>query len=352
MFCPVCNTQIDDESARYCPNCNTNIKIAEQRVKVNNSIAKTGETLREIFRSKSFLTYCIILSVVCGLFALAFLDSLSYSDIVSAAMSYGLHIGFGTASLVAAWKLYSESAEKKPDKKLISQFKLFPTVLGILSTVAFVCMIIGAVAMAIAFVGLSFSLSEVGSITESIKNMLPDLEAQGVIVFDSEFTPELFLDIVAFVEQHIVIIGIIFVVIMIALAVFYGFEKNAYKAQKMFIENLESVAVTSVYMPTFKYSSKLLMAVGVMQIVVASPTAIYAGVAGVAPIMLGVLTIIASNLFKEMNQKLENNAKFVNEQRKILDSMMFEESMYQQSRQADHQETSENNNEPAEDNGQ
>lgn len=332
MFCPVCNTQFEDENVRYCPNCNTNVKIAEQRVKVNNCIAKTGDVLREIFRSKSFLTYCIILSVVCGLFALAFLDSLSYTDIVSAAMSYGLYIGFGTASLVAAWKLYSESAQKKPEKKLISQFKLFPTVMGILSTITFVCMIIGAVAIAIAFVGLSATLSsQQESITDMVREMLPELEAQGVILFEGDFTEELFLEIVSFIEQHLVIIGIVAVILMIALAVFYGFEKKAYKAQKMFIENLESTAVTSVYMPNFKYSSKLLLVVGIFEIIISSSSAFLSGVAGVAPIMMGVLMIITSKLFTEMDQKLTNNAMFVNEQRRILDNMMFEESMYQQS---------------------
>lgn len=332
MFCPVCNTQIEDGNLKYCPNCNENIKIAEQKIKVNAGIAKTGEILKEIFRSKRFLTYSVILSIVCGLYALAFLYSLPTLNIAA-----GLYVGFGTASLVAAWKLYASSAGNKPDKKLISQLKLLPTFMHIMSTIVFVLMIIASAGIALGFFAILGAMSEMGSITEAVKDAFAQLEAQGTLVFEGDFTFERLLEIISVVEKYLVPIMLAIMVLFVGMTVFYYFRKNAYKSQKLFLENLESTTVTSVYVAPFKFSSKLLMVVGIIDIVISAPSAIFGGLVSVAPVMIGVHMIITSLLFKEINAKLEENSKYVNEERRILDNMMFEERIHQQNNQESNQ---------------
>lgn len=332
MFCPVCNTQIEDGNLKYCPNCNENIKIAEQKIKVNAGIAKTGEILKEIFRSKRFLTYSVILSIVCGLYALAFLYSLPTLNIAA-----GLYVGFGTASLVAAWKLYASCADNKPDKKLISQLKLLPTFMHIMSTIVFVLMIIASAGIALGFFAILGAMSEMGSITEAVKDAFAQLEAQGTLVFEGDFTFERLLEIISVVEKYLVPIMLAIMVLFVGMTVFYYFRKNAYKSQKLFLENLESTTVTSVYVAPFKFSSKLLMVVGIIDIVISAPPAIFGGLVSVAPVMIGVHMIITSLLFKEINAKLEENSKYVNEERRILDSMMFEERIHQQNNQESNQ---------------
>lgn len=333
MFCPVCNTQFEDENLKYCPNCNENIKIARQRTKVNEGIAKTGEILKGIFRSKKFLAYCVILSVICGLYAFAFLDSLPALDIAA-----GLYVGFGVASLVAAWKLYASCAQNKADKKLISQMKLLPTFMHIMSSIVFVLMIIASAAILLGFFAILGAMDEVGSISDAVREAFLEMEAQGIIVFEGDFTSDKFFEILSFVENHIVIVMIAAFIIMAAITVFYYFEKKAYKSQKMFFENLESTAVTSVYMTPVMFSPKLLTVVGIIDIVLAAPSAAFAAVGNIASVMLGVFMIITSRLFKEINEKLEENGKYVNEERRILDNMMFEERMNQQNSQGATQE--------------
>lgn len=332
MFCPVCNTQFDDENAKYCPNCNENIKIAEQRIKVNEGIAKTGDILREIFRSKKFLTYCVILSVICGLYAFAFLDSLPTLNI-----SAGLYIGFGVATLVAAWKLYASCAQNKAEKQLISQMKLLPTYMHIMSSIVFVLMIIASAAILLGFFALLGAMNQVDSISDAVREAFAEMEAQGVIVFEGDFTPDMFFKILSFVEEHIILIMIVAFILMAGITVFYYFEKKAYKSQKLFFENLEAMAVTSVYMTPAMFSPKLLMVVGIIDIVIAAPAVGFAVAGNIASVMLGVFMIITSRLFKEINEKLEENGKYVSEQRKILDNMMFEERMYQQNNQESNQ---------------
>ena len=71
MVCPICNTELYDGCER-CPNCNEYVEVAFQKRKLNEAAMRTGSILSEIFKSKRFLTFCVILSVVCGLYALAF----------------------------------------------------------------------------------------------------------------------------------------------------------------------------------------------------------------------------------------------------------------------------------------
>ena len=328
MFCPVCNTLIEDENVRYCPNCNENIKIAEQRAKVNEGIAKNGEILKGIFRSKRFLTYCIILSIACGLYALAFLESLPTLNIGA-----GLYAGLGIASLVAAWQIYASAVSKKPEKKLISQMKLFPTLMHIMSTIVFVLMIIVSVAMVFGFVAILGAMSEVDSLSGAIKEAIAELEAQGMIVFEEDFTPETFYGILDVVERYLVPVFIAIIVLLAGITVFYYFEKKAYKSEKLFLENLEATVITSVYMTPFNFSSKLLKVIGIFEIIISAPSAILMGIGGIAPVMLGVHMIITSLLFKDIDGQLSENSKYVSQERSILDNMMYEERMYQQSQE-------------------
>lgn len=125
MNCPVCNAFIEDENAKVCPCCNSNLKIAFQKQKVADAVFRNGEILDKAFKSKMFRVYAIIMSVICGLYALSVFYALPSEGIFSVSISYGLYLGFGIATLVGMWRLNC-GKDSTPDKKECDFAEIFP----------------------------------------------------------------------------------------------------------------------------------------------------------------------------------------------------------------------------------
>ena len=321
MVCPICNTELYDGCER-CPNCNEYVEVAFQKRKLNDAAMRTGSILSEIFKSKRFLTFCVILSVVCGLYALAFFYDISSFGVVSAALNYGLYIGFGAVSLVAAWKLYS-SRENDSKKDLFSRFNYFPKLMHIMSIIAFVVCIIGA---AVLILGLLVVIGNADMISSDVlpelKNMILEMQANGEIVLDEGISMQYVFDIIDWAAKYIVVIMAVVIVIMACAIVVSYFNMKMYKSITIFVQNLESTSVTYAYISPVKFSAKLIKVMGIISIIVSAPTALASGIGAIAPVMQGVLLIITANLFSEINTRLEANAKDVFEQRRILENMM------------------------------
>ena len=129
-------------------------------------------------------------------------------------------------------------------------------------------------------------------------------------------------DIIDWAAGFIVVIMIIVMVIMACAIVVSYFNMKMYKSITMFVQNLESTSVTYAYISPVKFSAKLIKVMGIIGIVTSAPTALLSSIGAIAPVMQGVLLIITSNLFAEIDERLEANAKDVFEQRRILENMM------------------------------
>ena len=319
MVCPICRTEYYGEK---CPNCNEYADVALQREKVNEAVSRTGRILSEIFKSKRFLTYSIILSVVCGLYSLAFLYAMPYSGLISSAISYGLYIGFGIVSLVAAWKLYSQSSKEK-GKDLLARLNYFPKLLHVMAVIAFVCCIILTAMMALGLLVTIGSLSAIdGELVPEIKQMIIEMQSSGEIVLDESLTTEKLFSIIDWIGNYIIVVFIAVVALLGGATAFSYFKMKTYKSITVFVGNLESTAVTYTYISPIKFSSKLIFVIGIIDIVLSAPSALLLGIGALAPVMQGVLLIITSKLFAEINVRLEENARYVFEERKALDNIV------------------------------
>ena len=321
MVCPICNTELYDGCER-CPNCNEYVEVAFQKRKLNEAAMRTGSILSEIFKSKRFLTFCVILSVVCGLYALAFFYEIPYSGFISAALNYGLYIGFGIVSLVAAWKIYSSNGNESK-KDLFSKFNSFPKLMHIMSIIAFVVCIIGAAVLLLGLLVVIGNADMISSdVVPELKEMLLEMQANGEIVLDEGISMQYVFDIIDWASGFLAVIMIIVIVIMVCAIVVSYFNMKMYKSITIFVQNLESTSVTYAYISPAKFSAKLIKVMGIINIIAAAPAALGAGIGAIAPVMQGVLLIITSNLFAEIDERLEANAKDVFEQRRILENMM------------------------------
>ena len=321
MVCPICNTDLYD-GCEKCPNCNEYVEVAFQKRKLNEAAMRTGSILSEIFKSKRFLTFCIILSVVCGLYALAFFYEIPYSGVISAAINYGLYIGFGIVSLVAAWKLYSR-CDSESKKELLQKFNAFPKLMHIMSVIAFVLCIIGVAGLLLGLLVVIGNADMISSdVVPELKNMILEMQASGEIVLDEGISMQYVFDIIDWAAKYIVVIMAVVIVIMVCAIVVSYFNMKMYKSITLFVQNLESTSITYAYISPAKFSAKLIKVMGIINIIAAAPTALGAGIGAIAPVMQGVLLIITSNLFREIDTRLEANAKDVFEQRRILENMM------------------------------
>lgn len=321
MVCPICNTELYD-GCEKCPNCNEYVEVAFQKRKLNEAAMRTGSILSEIFKSKRFLTFCIILSVVCGLYALAFFYEIPYSGVISAAINYGLYIGFGIVSLVAAWKLYS-SRDSESKKELLQKFNAFPKLMHIMSVIVFVVSIIGAAGLLLGLLLILGNAGIIGSeVVPELKEMLLEMQANGEIVLEDGITMQHVFDIIDWAAGFLAVIMIIVIVIMGCAIVYSLFNMKMYKSITLFVQNLESTSITYAYISPAKFSAKLIKVMGIINIIVAAPAALGAGIGAIAPVMQGVLLIITANLFGEIDTRLKANAKDVFEERRILENMM------------------------------
>lgn len=322
MVCPICNTEFYDENGR-CPNCNEYAEVAIQRCKVNEAVSRTGNILSEIFKSKRFLTYCVILSVICGLYAIAFFYEIPSTNIVSAALSYGLYIGFGVVSLVAAWKLYSQSTNESR-RELLTKFNSYQKLMRVMTVISFVLYVIAISGIMLGFFILLGNLKAIDSeIIPQIKAAIVEMQATGELVLDEGMTTEKMFEMLDWISKHIVAVMIAAIVLVGGVVVFTYYKMKAYKSITDFISNLESTTVTFAYISPIKFSSKLILVIGIIDIVIAAPSALLVGIGALAPVMQGVLLIITSKLFAEINTRLEENAREVFEERRILDNMIM-----------------------------
>lgn len=328
MNCPVCNTFIEDENAKVCPCCNSNLKIAFQKKKVADAVLRNGEILDKAFKSSRFRTYAIIMSVICGLYALSVFYAIPSEGVMSAVLSYGLYLGFGIATLVGMWRLNSNK-NSVPDKKDVTLLTYFPSLMHIMSNIMFVVMIVVCVFVFIALLVFTIDIrGGEGEMLNNIKAQISELEAQGIIVFDADFSKELLYNVFDILSRYAVLILIAVTVILAAGAVLYFFYARAFRSLKSYLGNLDTVLVTGIYAePKIKFSRNLILAMGIVMIVVESPSIFFSGIFESLPsVLMGVYLIMSSMIFDEIHRDLSRNGEYVDEQRRILDDMLYEES--------------------------
>ena len=159
-------------------------------------------------------------------------------------------------------------------------------------------------------------------VVPELKNMILEMQASGEIVLDEGISMQYVFDIIDWAAKYIVVIMAVVIVIMVCAIVVSYFNMKMYKSITLFVQNLESTSITYAYISPAKFSAKLIKVMGIINIIAAAPTALGAGIGAIAPVMQGVLLIITSNLFREIDTRLEANAKDVFEQRRILENMM------------------------------
>lgn len=321
MVCPICNTLIEDESAIKCPGCNEYLDVAQQRQRVNQAVSRTGGILSEIFKSKRFRAFCILFSIVCGFYAVACLLSISYYGLFSSIITYGLYIGFGIVSLVAAWNLYTQST-KKSGKELLGKFNNFYKLMQIMMAISFFGLIVLCIIMFLYLIVLIGNTNAIAEAIPELKQTILTMQQSGEIVFTEDFTMDQLFAIMDFVAQNAILVFVLTTALMVGGCVYSFYNMKAYKSITLFVGNLESTAVTYAYIPSGKYSKKLLVVMGIINIVMATPTLSISIVSGAVSILYGVIMIVLANIFDEFNTKLSENSGRIYEQRSILDNMI------------------------------
>lgn len=327
MNCPVCNAFIEDENAKVCPCCNSNLKIAFQKQKVADAVFRNGEILDKAFKSKMFRVYAIIMSVICGLYALSVFYALPSEGIFSVSISYGLYLGFGIATLVGMWRLNC-GKDSTPDKKNVTLLKYFPSLMHIMSNIMFVIMIVVCAFVFIALLLFTIAVKCDSEVVNNIRMYISELEAQGIIIFDADITEDIFNNVLDIMVKYSVVILIAVTVILAAGAVLYFFYARAFRSLKSYLGNLDTVFVTGIYAePKIGFSRNLILAVGIIMIVFESPSILFSGLFDSLPsVLMGVYLIMSSMIFDEIHRNLSLNGQYVEEQRRILDDMIYEES--------------------------
>lgn len=322
MNCPICGAFIEDENAKVCPNCGENLKIAFQRQKVNEAAAANVRLLNNTFKSGRFLACAIMLSVVCGLYALAFFYSITYDGIISAGISYALYLVFGIFTLVGMWKLYSNKSDGI-NKKDVEYLGYFPRLMQIITMVLFVCMIVVTVIVVIALAAAAVAINISNNI--SINELIAELEREGIVSVSFDIDKELIYKLYDIFVNFAYLIVVVISVVLVAYTVFCLFASKAYKNIKLYADSLASLTVTGMYMPPAKFSSKLIFVMGILQLVLSAPGLLGNSIEQLPSVALGVYLILISRIFKDLDAGLSlNNMKLENE-RRILDSMIFEE---------------------------
>ena len=321
MVCPICNTLIEDESVIKCPGCNEYLDVIQQRQKVNQTVSRTGGILSEIFKSKRFRTFCILFSIVCGFYAVSCLLSIPYYGLFSSVITYGLYVGFGIVSLIAAWNLHSQSTNKS-GKELLGKFNNFYKLMHIMMVISFVGLIVAGVIMFFSLIALIGNAGAIAETIPELKQTILTMQESGEIVFSEEFTVDQLFDIMDFVAQNSVAFFALVTALIAGGCVYSFYNMKTYKSITLFIGNLESTAVTYAYIPPVKYSKKLLTVMGIINIAMAAPMLYFYTVSGLIAVLYGVIMIVLANIFEEFNSKLSENSGRIYEERSILDNMI------------------------------
>ena len=320
MVCPNCNTEFYDESGK-CPNCNEYVDIMCQRQKLNMAIISFKGAVADIFKSKRFLTYSVILSIICGIYSLAFFYEIPYSGVVSAAITYGLYVGFGIVSVTAAWKLRSQMS-KDLNKDLLGKMNAFPKLLHIMSMISFVLYIIGAAFLLIAILLVAFNMNVITSdVIPELKAMITEVINSEMIELEDGVTTSQIFDIIDVVAKYLVFVLIAIMGILVGNIILTHYKKKMFRGMTEFISNIESTSVTFAYISPMNFSSKLLLVIGIIDIVTSVPAVLLVGVGALAPLMQGVWFIVTSKLFAEIDSKLKESSGKIFEERRILENM-------------------------------
>ena len=322
MVCPNCNTEFYDENGK-CPNCNEYVDIMCQRQKLNAAITRTQKAILEIFKSQKFLTYSVILSIVCGLYSLALFYEIPYSGVVSAAMTYGLYVGFSIVSVTAVWKLRSQT-QKDLNKDLLIKLNAFPKLLHIMSMISFVLYIIGAAFLLISVLLVVGNMDVItNDVIPEIKAMITEVVNSGMIELEDGVTTSQIFDIIDVFGKYIVYILIAIMGLLVGSIILAHYKKKMYKSMTEFISGVESTSITFAYISPMNFSSKLILVIGIIDIVISAPLVIFVGVGALAPLMQGVWLIVTSKLFAEIDAKLKASSGEIFEERRILENMVM-----------------------------
>lgn len=322
MVCPICNSAFYNESGK-CPNCDEYVEIICQRQKLNDAIYSFRSAVADIFKSKRFLTYCIILSIACGCYALAFFYEIPYSGFMSAATAYGLYIGFGIVSVSAVWKLRSQTSNEI-NKDLLGKMNAYPKLWNIMSIIGFVFYIIGAALAAIVVLLVAFNMNFIKSeVIPEIKAMVTEVVNGGHIKLEDDVTISDVLNGIDVVAESLVFILIAIVIFLTVTIIIMHYKKKMYKGMTEFISNIESTSITFAYIPPSSFSSRLLTVIGIIDIITSVPAVLLVGAGALAPLMQGVWLIVTAKLFSEINVKLTESSRVIFEERRILENMVM-----------------------------
>lgn len=318
MVCPICNTVIEDEGVLQCPTCNEYLDVSMQKKKVNEAIARTGTILTGTFKSKRFFTFCILISVLVGLYAFVILSSLPTLDIVS-----GLYLGFGIVTLISAWKMYTGKTDE-PGNELLKKFNAYYKLMHVMSVIAFVCLIVCTALIALSAFAIGASINKADyNVAYEAKQAIYQLYVSGNLVLNGGMTINSVFEAVDMIVEYFVIVAIVAIILLCIGTVYAYFRTRVYKSIKTFIINLEDTTVTYAYISPYKFSAKLIKVIAIIDIVIAGLSFVSVSMSALPSILQGVILIILAKLFGELNAQLEENTNDVSEQRRILDELIM-----------------------------